>query len=139
MKVLKPGPRPFQVLGTICILMFFFPLFIGFKSGNWREAGKAAAFTLVLPALMLGPIAFVRVEVDEGEIRFRNFGVIRKRARFEDVGRSFVSVLAEKDWPISLTLLAKDEKTELMTLGLKMLRKEDVEWLLALPQLKLVR
>lgn len=139
MKILKPGPRPFWVLGTICVLIFFVPLSVGFKSGNWREAVKGAAFTLILPVIVLGPIAFARVEVDTHEIRVRNFGFVRKRARFDEISQSFVSVLAEKEWPVSVTLLAKDGESELMTLGLKMLRKPDVDWLLALPQLNIVR
>jgi len=61
---------------------------------------------------------------------------IRKRARFTEVGHSSASVLAERDWPLSLTVVGKDGKRELMSINLKLLRKKDVAWLLALPELK---
>ncbi len=135
MKTLRPGPRPFYALGTMSVLLLLFLVFAGFKTGDWRPAG----YGLLLPALLLGPIAFVRVEVDATEIRLRNFGVVRKRARFEDIGRSFPNVLAEKDWPVSLTIIGKDGETVLLTVRTKILRKEDVAWLLARPELKIAR
>lgn len=149
MKTLKPGPRPFFAFGTICVLMFLMPLYLGFSSGKWTDAGKMAGCLLILPVLMLGPIVSVRVEVDEEEIRLLNFGRIRKRVRFQAIGYSYASVLAEKDWPVSLKIMAEDidgkeededsVTTELMSVGLKIFRKEDVTWLLSLPQLKIRR
>jgi len=94
---------------------------------------------LALPLLLLGPLVFFRIELDEDELRICNFGRVRQRARFEDLGHSFCSFLAEKDWPTTLTLVGKDGESVLMTIGLKVLRKEDVTWLLSLPHLKIER
>lgn len=102
----------------------------------------------LLPLIPLIPISLGRVEVDDDEIRVRKFGKIGERVRFEEVGYSHVSVLAESNHPVTLTIFAKVEEaedenqepedTELMTVGLKILRKEDVAWLLSLPQLKIL-
>lgn len=113
--------------------------FGGLRNRGWSDAAKDATWAFALPIIALGPIALVRVEVDAHEIRYQNFGIVWKRAQFDDIGRSFANVLGEKDWPVSLTLIAKDGKTELMVIRLKMLRKQDVDWLLSLPQLKLKR
>ena len=136
MKTLRPGPRPFIALGTMFSLMLLAALYLGISSGKWADSGKLAGFVLVLAVVALGPIAFMRIEVDEGEIRLKKFGFIRKRARFGEIGRSFATVLAEKDWPLSLTIVRKDGMSELMSINLKNLRKKDVSWLLALPELK---
>lgn len=108
-----------------------------------------AGCLIVLPALMFGAIASFRLEVDEDEIRLKNFGFIRKRVRFQEIGYSYASVLGEKDWPVSLKIIGRAEEGvsegddsdehELMTVGLKILRKDDVTWLLSLPQLKINR
>jgi hypothetical protein len=136
MKTLKPGPRPFIALSVICFLMFLLPLFLGIVKGKWEDAGKMAGCLLILPVLFFGPIVFFRIEVDDEEICLRNFGKIQKRVRFADINYSLSNTLAEKDWPVSLTSFG-NEGEELMTLGLKVLRKEDVTWLIQLPQLKI--
>ena len=135
MRTLRPGPRPFYALGTMSVLLLLFLVLASFKTGDWT----LAAYGLLFPVLVLAPLAFVRVEIDATEIRLRNFGVVWKRARYADIGRSFANVLAEKDWPVSLTIIGKDGKSVLMTVRTKMLRKEDVGWLLARPELKVER
>lgn len=139
MKTLGPGPRPFIALGTTFGLMLLGSLYLGISTRKWAEAGKIAGLFLAIATIALGPIAFMRVEVDEGEIRLKKFGLIRKRVRFAEIGHSFASVLVEKDWPLSLTILGKDGANELMSINLKLLRKKDVAWLLALPELKVRR
>ncbi len=113
--------------------VFLLLLWASFRNGDW----KVMPYALFLPAILFTPIAFVRVEVDEAEIRLKNFGFVQKRSIFEDIGRSFVSVLAEKDWPASLTIVGKSGREKLMTVRTKLLRKEDVDWLLARPELKI--
>jgi hypothetical protein len=135
MKTLRPGPRPFYALGGMSALLLLFLVFGSFTTGDWKLAG----YGLLFPVLVLAPLALIRVEVDTTEIRLRNLGVVWKRARFEDIGRSFANVLAEEDWPVSLTIIGKDGQTVLMTVRTKMLRKEDVGWLLARPELKVTR
>ncbi len=135
MKTLRPGPRPFYALGGMSALLLLFLAFVSLKTGDWR----LAVYGLLFPMLVLTPIAFVRVEVDATEIRLRNFGVVWRRARFEDIGRSFPNVLAEEDWPVSLTIIGKDGQTVLMTVRTKILRREDVGWLLTRPELKVAR
>jgi hypothetical protein len=139
MKTLKPGSRPFIALGTICGLLFLVPLYLGFGTGKWTDAGKMAGTTLIILAFLLGPIVFARLEIDEEEIRLWNLGRLRKRVRFEEIGHSSMRILGEKDWPVSLTIVGKDGESELMSVGLKIFRKEDVVWLLALPELKITR
>ncbi len=137
MKTLKPGPRPFIALGTMFGLMFLMPLYVGINTGKWAAAGKMAGGILALAAFVLGPLAFTLVEVDDEEIRLKKFGLIWKRARFEDIGWSISSALAEKDWPLDLTIIGQDGESTLMSIRLKCFRKEDVAWLLTLSKLKI--
>jgi hypothetical protein len=136
MKTLRPGPRPFVAFAIVCGPLFLLPLYIGVAQGKWSAAEQLFFLFLMLPVLFFGPMVFLRIEVDEEEIRLRNFGVVRKRARFEEIGHSRFFALAEKDWPISLTVFGKAGNSELMTIRLKIFRKEDVAWLVALPQLR---
>jgi hypothetical protein len=136
MRTLKPGPRPFLAMGTICALLGLFPLSVGIHTGKWVEAGKMAGAFLILPAILFGPFVSTRIEVDDTEIRLRNFGLVARRARFDEIEFSIPRILAEKDWPISLTIFGGDDQRERMVINMKILRKEDVAWLLALPQLK---
>ena len=69
MTKLKSGPRPFLILGRICGLFYLLPLYVGLHTGNWAKAGEASLSMLILPAICLGPICFLRVEVDDTEIR----------------------------------------------------------------------
>ncbi len=139
MKTLRPGPRPFVALGAIFGLMLLAPVYIGVGTGKWTDAGKIAAFVLAVALMVIGPTASLRVEVDGGEIRLKKYGIIRKRVSFTEIGFSIATVLAERDWPLSLTIVGKDQESELMSINLKVLRKKDVAWLLALPELKVER
>jgi hypothetical protein len=103
------------------------------KSGNYRDL----AYALVLPAICFAPFAFASLEVDETEIRMLNYGIVSKRARFAEIGYSVATALAEKKWPLSLTICGQNGDRELMTIRLKLWRHEDVKWLLGLAELKL--
>jgi hypothetical protein len=138
MKMLKPGLRPFVAIGTIFGLLLLLPLIIGLKTGNWGEASKMMAGFVLLPAAILIPIAFTRLEVDEEKMCLRGI-VSCKYVRFDDIGWSVISVLAERDRPLSLTVFGRDMSSELITIRLKIFPKEDVAWLVALPRLKVTR
>jgi hypothetical protein len=120
-------------------LILLLPLYLGITTGKWSDSGKMAGSIIVLAAIVLGSIALVRVEVDEDEIRLRKYGVIHRRVRFDTIGHTYTSALAEKDWPVSLTIVGQDGRKELMSIKLKVFGKEDVAWLLALPKLKVRR
>jgi len=136
MRTLKPGPRPFVAMGTMCSVLCLLPLAVGIHTGKWIDAGKMAGAFLILPVIMFGPIVGIRIEIDDTEIRLRNFGGVKQRARFDDIDFSIPKVLAEKDWPVSLTIVGGDDQREMMVINMKLLKKEDVAWLLALPPLK---
>ena len=136
MRTLKPGPRPFIAMGTMYAVLCLLPLGAGIHTGKWIDAGKMAGVFLILPVIMFGPIVGIRIEIDDTEIQLRNFGGVKKRARFDEIDFSIPRVLAEKDWPVSLTIVGGDDQREMMVINMKLLKKEDVAWLLALPPLK---
>jgi hypothetical protein len=138
MKILKPGPRLFIALSIIFGLLLLLPLYLGLASGKWIDSAKMGGSIIALSVIVLGPIALVRVEVDEHEIRLRKYGVFKKRARFDLISHTYANVLAEKEWPLSLTIIGKDGNKEMMTINLKVLRKEDVSWLLSFTKLKII-
>jgi hypothetical protein len=139
MKILKPGPSYFYIAGTITVLLFIPLLIVTFLSARWMDLLKEGGMMMVLPALILGPIIFLRIEVAEQEIRIWNFGRLQKRARFDDIGYSTSNNLVGKGLPVSMTLYGKDGKSVLMTIPLKMLKKEDITWIISYPQLTIKR
>jgi hypothetical protein len=133
LKTIRPGPRPFVVFGIISLVICGFVLSASLKNGDWHDI----IWALLFPALCFAPFAFSTLEYDQTEIRLKNYGIVWKRARFEDIGLSRAQTLAEKDWPLSITIFGKEDDRVLMTVRLKIWSKSDVTWLLARPELKL--
>jgi hypothetical protein len=139
MKIIKPGSRPFIALGIVFGLILLLPLYLGLGLGKWADSAKMGGSIIVLGSIIIGPIALVRVEVDEHEICLRKYGVFKKQVRFDMISHSYTNILGEKDWPLSVTLVGKDGKEELMTINLKVFQKEDVSWLLSNTKLKVLK
>ena len=57
--------------------------------------------------------------------------------RFEDIDHSTKVILADKDWPVSLSIHRKESGSPSVLVRLKILRKADVDWLLSLADLKI--
>jgi hypothetical protein len=135
MKIMRPGPRPFIAFGLISVVICVVVVSASLKIGDWHEL----IWALVFPAFCFVPFAFCALEFDDSEIRLKNFGIVWKRARFDEIEVSRAQTLRENDWPLSITIFSKSDERVLMTVRLKIWRKSDVTWLLARPELKLER
>lgn len=87
--------------------------------------------------LCFGSFAFNSLRVDSDGIEYTTYGVHKTRVPFSEIGLSTVSILAEVDSPVSITIYSRDQESELLTIHLKIFRYEDVKWLLSNKGLKL--
>jgi hypothetical protein len=101
----------------------------------------------LLSAVLIAPMFYVllllimcsiRVTVSDLGINIRKWYVINNFVRFDDIGRSNIQLLAERSWPLMVTIYGRDTTKPLTRIGLKAIRQEDANWLCSLPQLKAV-
>jgi hypothetical protein len=76
--------------------------------------------------------------VSDHGINIRSWYVLNKFIPFDEIQRSDIQILAERDWPLMISIYGKRETRPLARIRLKVLRKEDANWLCSLPQLKAV-
>jgi Ca2+/Na+ antiporter len=137
-RILRFSPRPFIVFAVI-----LFPLtllsFMSYLRHDRRPDFLEAVLTLpVLYVLILFVICSIRVTVSEQGITIRKWYVLNKFIPFDDIHRSNIQLLAERNWPLMVTIYGSDKSKPLARIGLKAIRQEDANWLCSLPQLKAV-
>lgn len=115
------------------------PAWPAIRSGNtlvWLE--YAASMFALFGALCLA-IGIARIVVDEETLTYCPMPWAAIRVRFDDVSASVPQVLAEPDHPFSLAIYTNDVSRPALEVRLKAFRREDVEWLLSLPRLRVQR
>jgi hypothetical protein len=116
--------------------MIILPLLIGFRTGRWGDAGQFALVFLGIGAAFCLFVSGNRIVVTDDYLDYRVSFIPKGRVYFQNVVASVPVTLAERDWPLSLTIFGRDPDRPEMVLLLKPWHKADVDWLLSLPQLK---
>lgn len=134
-KTLNLGPRPFLFLGIIFVPMLI-PVFYQLSHGEWREAFGILGIWCLLVAAVISQFHFRKIEVDDEKIVMLGWIGEKSRAYFRDVSHTSVGVLFERDYPVSISIFGGSGRKPLMLIKPKLLKKEDIAWLLSLPALK---
>ena len=112
---------------------------LSLTSIDWsRHAPGNMAAVFLFPglyAVIMTLIASQRVTVQDDRLILKRLYVVPKEVHFSDITHSDVQVLAERDWPVMLTIHTKQSQAP-MVIGLKAIRREDAAWLCELPCLK---
>jgi hypothetical protein len=131
---LRRSARPFIAFGVIFGGVWLFCLYNyvshGFPSDLLAPLWLIAGFY----ALQMAVVTSVRVTVKNDGIVIQRWHVSNQFISFSDIERSEVQVLAEPNWPVSITIRLRGGKS--IGIGLKAIRQEDAMWLCSLPQLK---
>jgi hypothetical protein len=106
--------------------------------GRWYEALDGLAQMAMLFAAVLLLIYSVRIKVRESDISVIRYFFSERKVQFTEITHSTPHSMAKRNHPLWLDLYGSD-KSPVLRLPLKTLRKQDVEWLLSLPQLKVRR
>jgi len=138
-RTLKPGPRPFVAFAVMFACLSLVPAWSAIRSGNtivWLE--YSACMSALFGALCLA-IAVARIVVDDEALNYSPMPWAAIRVRFDDVSASVPQILSEPDHPVSLAIYTNDVTRPELEVRLKAFRREDVEWLLSLPRLRVQR
>lgn len=94
---------------------------------------------IVCGALLMLPGRFIirTMEADANGLQIKNLGLAARYIKFQDIGRSFIVMNAEKDFPAYLYIVGKDGNKKLAAIDLLSLKKDAAARLLTLPGLKL--
>jgi hypothetical protein len=138
-RVLKPGSRPFIVFGIIFGLLLCGAILIGLTKHLWLDAAKMAACLLAVYAFLCFAIGWSRIVVSQERLCFRPALATFRCVQFRDVTASVPLILLELDHPAMLQIYSADSDEPALQIPLKSFRREDVSWLLSLPQLRVQR
>jgi hypothetical protein len=139
MRVLKPGPRPAIAFGILAIIISAILLKLSPAAATFEKL-KAVALLGVVFGALLGHIYLSRIVVAEGYISSRVGLWPERRIEFAKIAYSKPKTLVELDHPVMLDIFSvkNDRPSALQQIRLKAFRKADVQWLLSLPQLKVI-
>jgi hypothetical protein len=136
-RTLTPGPRFLVVLAVIFGPLLALAVSVGVRNGQWGETAKVAVFVVVLCAAVAAGVYGRRIVVTAESISFHDALGRTKRARFSEIRESVASALADRGHPLDLLIYCHGRREPALVLPLKALRRADVTWLLALPELRL--
>jgi hypothetical protein len=137
-RTLKPGSRPFIVLGIIFSILLLLAVSLAISRGRWIDAAEMAACILAFYALLCFAVGWSRIIVTDDRLRFRPaFGMSRDIC-FRDIATSVPQILLEPDHPVALQVFSANTG-EPVEIPLKAFRQKDIAWLLQLPQLRVRR
>jgi len=143
-RILTAGRRPYIVFTIMLVPFILLGLSLGFTSGKWVEAAKAAGSMLFLYAAVCLYLSRLRLEVTPDTLVYRA-GFTTRTIHLTDIRYSTVEVLAEPDHPVSVSVYGvrpspasprAPGSTRLLEIRLKVFPQPDVQWLLSLPALK---
>jgi hypothetical protein len=137
-RTLKLSSRPFIVFAVL-----LGPLALWALSNYIRRGFDPHLLTTVMlfPCLyvaILGLICSTRVRVSDEGITVNTWYFLRHFVPFAEIDHSKVQVLAERDWPVYITIYGAERRSPLLTIGLKAIQKADAAWFCSLPALKAV-
>ena len=133
-RTLKHSVRPLISFGVIFASITLLSLWSDFRHGMNPDSLTFAVVMLACYALIVAAIFSVRITVTEDGVRVTRWYCMSEFIKFSDVLHSRVQILAERDWPVSMSLRLNGGRT--LTLGLKSVQQKDAQWLCSLPQLK---
>ncbi|SRR6266403_2959724 len=135
---LRFSPRPFivftAIFGSVTLLAFMSYL----RHDRRPDLLEAVLIPPVFYALLLLMFCSIRVTVSDLGINIRKLYVVNNFIRFDDIRQSNIQILAERSWPLMVTIYGSDTTKPLARIGLKAIRQEDANWLCSLPQLKAI-
>ena len=135
---LRFSPRPFivftAIFGSVTLLAFMSYL----RHDRRPDLLEAVLIPPVFSALLLLMFCSIRVTVSDLGINIRKLYVVNNFIRFDDIRQSNIQILAERSWPLMVTIYGSDTTKPLARIGLKAIRQEDANWLCSLPQLKAI-
>jgi hypothetical protein len=135
---LKLSARPFIVFGVLYGSLSILVLVNYFRLGMRADQLSPALVLLALYVANCALVSSKRVTVSPEGITIKSWFVFKRFVPFRDIDHSDVQILAERDWPIMLSIFKAGHSNPLETIGLKAIRKEDAAWLCSLPQIKAV-
>ena len=136
-RTLRYSARPFIALGALYGVFVLLTLSLYWLGERRIEQLQPAGVLVGLYVATMAMICSVRITVSgDGLVIRRSWFLSRQSIRFEDVDHSIAQCLAERDWPVMLTIHARGRRQPLARVGLKAIRKDDAAWLCSLPQLK---
>ena len=135
-RTLRLAPRPFIAFALVLSPLFAILLWIWVTNGF-----RAQDLFLVIPFLLIyagfsAVIASTRVSVNQDGLTVSSMMVFKNTVRFAEIDHCDLQILAERDHPIAAFVYRTGEDTPVLTVRLKPYRKEDVQWLISLPELK---
>jgi hypothetical protein len=139
-RVLRPGPRPYVALGIVFALAAAIPLAVFTMRAMWADAAMAGASLLLVYGAICLALARSRIVVSPRGIAVRETLRRERAVPFDEIVASVPNVLGEPDHPVTLDVFTSDRQLAAeqpaLTARIKPYRREDVQWLLALPGLK---
>jgi len=88
---------------------------------------------LLYPAFM-ATLEYLRISVGDDGIVIKRWFASDQYIPFSSIEHSDVQILAERDWPLKITIHTHDGSS--IGLGMKTIRQEDAMWFCSLHQLK---
>lgn len=137
-RTLQPSRRPLIALGMLFAPLSVFGLYPYVKSGFRPDLLASAAAMPLIYLVLMALIYSTRVAVSDKGVTITSWYVLKHFIAFSDIAYSSVQLLAERDWPVSISLYGENRATPLGRIGLKTVRKEDASWLCSLPELRAV-
>lgn len=135
-RTLKRSTRPFIALAIIPALLSALGFYNYFEHNQRLDLLQTAYLPLALYIVLMMLISSVRVSVSDDGITISRWYVLKQFIPFAEVDHSDVQILAERNWPVQITIHSR--RALLARLGLKAMRQQDAAWLCSLPQLKCV-
>ena len=133
-RTLKPSARPFIALAIVLGPLQALSLYNHFEHGlNSLQVDLLPAYLYVL---FVVSISSVRVSVSSEGVTITRWYVSKQFIPFAEVDHSEAQILAERNWPVLITIHSKHR--QLAQLGLKAIQQKDAAWLCSLAELKCV-
>lgn len=99
---------------------------------------KAGACILAMYAVVTFSIWRTRIIVRENSIALTSALGAETEVKFSDISGSVAEYVLEPDHPVALHVFGRDADNPAITIKTKAYRREDVAWLLSLPELRVV-
>ncbi len=134
---LKPGKNFVLRFIVLSAVMAAFPAGVYLSAGHWGAAAWITAVVCAAVLLLPGRFLFRTIETDADGLKIKQLGFVAQHVKFQDIGRSFIVMKEEKDFPAYLYVTGKDGRSKLAVINLLPFKKEAVAHFLGVSGLKL--
>jgi hypothetical protein len=107
-----------------------------FRHARRPDLLETALLPLGLYAILLALITSTRITILGSGLNITRWWVSKRFVPFSEIDHSDVQILAERDWPVQITIHLKQR--QIVRLGLKAIQQRDAAWLCSLPELKCI-